>query len=118
MHPSWAWVTAVPLVDRILIAPFFAAIYCDFYNSHERAGDAYHYTREDNCTWHYRPCLCPEQLSSVPGINMEGKAGIGSAQDGTSQWKRPGQPQGMTWYAVPTSECCQDVLGGHSQGRN
>ncbi|ELK32089.1 Mucin-6 [Myotis davidii] len=54
-------------------APDFCPIYCDFYNSHTRAGDGqYQHTPETNCTWHYRPCLCPQQLQSLPDTNIEG----------------------------------------------
>ncbi|XP_059566905.1 mucin-6 [Myotis daubentonii] len=54
-------------------APDFCPIYCDFYNSHTRAGDGqYQHTPETNCTWHYQPCLCPQQLQSLPDTNIEG----------------------------------------------
>ncbi|XP_054581703.1 mucin-6 [Eptesicus fuscus] len=54
-------------------APDFCPIYCDFYNSHTRAGDGqYQYAQETNCTWHYQPCLCPQQLQSHPDTNIEG----------------------------------------------
>ncbi|CAK6449822.1 unnamed protein product [Pipistrellus nathusii] len=53
--------------------PDFCPIYCDFYNSHTRADDGqYQYAQETNCTWHYQPCLCPQQLQSLPYTNMEG----------------------------------------------
>ncbi|EPQ03343.1 Mucin-6 [Myotis brandtii] len=54
-------------------APDFCPIYCDFYNSHTRVGGGqYQHTPETNCTWHYQPCLCPQQLQSLPDTNIEG----------------------------------------------
>ncbi|XP_016077578.1 PREDICTED: mucin-6 [Miniopterus natalensis] len=54
-------------------APDFCPIYCGFYNSHTRVDDGqFQYTQEANCTWHYQPCLCPQQLQSLPGTNIEG----------------------------------------------
>ncbi|XP_021561920.1 mucin-6-like, partial [Carlito syrichta] len=52
--------------------PAFCPIYCDFYNTHTRAGNGeYQYAQEANCTWHYQPCLCPGRLESVSGANLE-----------------------------------------------
>ncbi|XP_053781446.1 mucin-6 isoform X3 [Desmodus rotundus] len=54
-------------------APDFCPIYCDFYNTHARAGAGrFQHTQEPNCTWHYQPCLCPHHLQSLPGANVEG----------------------------------------------
>ncbi|KAM5223978.1 mucin-6 [Hipposideros larvatus] len=54
-------------------APDFCPIYCGFYNTHTRASDGqFQYTQEANCTWHYQPCLCPQQLQSLPDTNIEG----------------------------------------------
>lgn len=52
-----------------------------------RAGDGqYQHTPETNCTWHYQPCLCPQQLQSLPGTNIEGageeRARLGQITDG------------------------------------
>ncbi|XP_009904325.2 mucin-6 [Dryobates pubescens] len=53
--------------------PDFCPVYCGYYNSHTKAaaGDGYSsdYNKE-NCTWHYRPCNCPNQ--SFKYVNIEG----------------------------------------------
>lgn len=55
--------------------PILPAIYCGFYNTHTQAGDGqFKYTQEANCTWRYQPCLCPQQLQSLPVTNIEGTA--------------------------------------------
>ncbi|XP_014376902.1 mucin-6, partial [Alligator sinensis] len=55
-------------------APDFCPVYCDFYNTHKTISNenAYYYTYmdEDNCTWHYRPCNCPNQ--DYKYVNVEG----------------------------------------------
>ncbi|KAG8522064.1 Mucin-6 [Galemys pyrenaicus] len=54
-------------------APDFCPVYCDFYNSHAPAhGGRYQRTAGTNCTWHYQPCLCPQQLQGAPHTNTEG----------------------------------------------
>ncbi|XP_010638695.1 mucin-6 isoform X1 [Fukomys damarensis] len=53
-------------------APDFCPIYCDFYNTHPQAGSQYQPTQEDDCLWHYRPCLCPGSLQNFEGTNIEG----------------------------------------------
>ncbi|XP_061320230.1 LOW QUALITY PROTEIN: mucin-6 [Pezoporus flaviventris] len=53
--------------------PEFCPVYCEYYNSHKkkRNGDAYSYGyNNDNCTWHYRPCNCPNQ--NYKYVNIEG----------------------------------------------
>ncbi|XP_033917199.1 mucin-6 [Melopsittacus undulatus] len=52
--------------------PEFCPVYCEYYNSHkEKNGDAYSYGyNNDNCTWHYRPCNCPNQ--NYKYVNIEG----------------------------------------------
>ncbi|KFP25615.1 hypothetical protein N325_07371, partial [Colius striatus] len=53
--------------------PEFCPVYCEYYNSHKKTGssDAYSYAyNNDNCTWHYRPCNCPNQ--SYKYVNIEG----------------------------------------------
>ncbi|XP_006893415.1 PREDICTED: mucin-6-like [Elephantulus edwardii] len=54
--------------------PDFCPVYCDFYNTHEKVGLSreYQYVNEVNCTWHYQPCLCPNQLQNHPHVNIEG----------------------------------------------
>ncbi|XP_064226358.1 mucin-6 [Aotus nancymaae] len=53
--------------------PDFCPIYCGFYNTHTQDGHGeYQYMDKANCTWHYQPCLCPDQPQSVPGSNNEG----------------------------------------------
>ncbi|XP_006877061.1 PREDICTED: mucin-6 [Chrysochloris asiatica] len=55
-------------------SPDFCPIYCDFYNTHTRVGRSseYQYAQEVNCTWHYQPCLCPNQPQSYLPNNIEG----------------------------------------------
>lgn len=48
------------------------AVYCDFYNTHAQGDGAHQSDQEANCTWHYRPCLCPEHPQSLPDTNTEG----------------------------------------------
>ncbi|KAM6133311.1 mucin-6 [Phoenicopterus ruber ruber] len=53
--------------------PEFCPVYCEYYNSHKNtgSGDAYSYGyNNDNCTWHYRPCNCPNQ--NFKYVNIEG----------------------------------------------
>ncbi|KAM9013161.1 mucin-6 [Ara ararauna] len=53
--------------------PEFCPVYCEYYNSHKkkRNGDTYSYGyNNDNCTWHYRPCNCPDQ--NYKYVNIEG----------------------------------------------
>ncbi|XP_030338570.1 mucin-6 [Strigops habroptila] len=53
--------------------PEFCPVYCEYYNSHKKKGngDAYSYGyNNDNCTWHYRPCNCPNQ--NYKYVNIEG----------------------------------------------
>ncbi|XP_010226109.1 PREDICTED: mucin-6 [Tinamus guttatus] len=53
--------------------PEFCPVYCDYYNSHTKSGsvDSYSYDySSDNCTWHYRPCNCPNQ--NYKYVNIEG----------------------------------------------
>ncbi|NXN67236.1 MUC6 protein, partial [Himantopus himantopus] len=53
--------------------PEFCPVYCEYYNSHKKtgSGDAYSYGySNDNCTWHYRPCNCPNQ--NYKYVNIEG----------------------------------------------
>nr|XP_013813145.1 PREDICTED: mucin-6 [Apteryx mantelli mantelli] len=53
--------------------PEFCPVYCDYYNSHKKSGseNAYSYDySSDNCTWHYRPCNCPNQ--NYKYVNIEG----------------------------------------------
>ncbi|XP_050752992.1 mucin-6 [Gymnogyps californianus] len=52
--------------------PEFCPVYCEYYNSHKKtgSGDAYSYGYDDNCTWHYRPCNCPNQ--NYKYVNIEG----------------------------------------------
>ncbi|XP_013358360.1 PREDICTED: mucin-6 [Chinchilla lanigera] len=52
-------------------APDFCPIYCDFYNTHPHAGSQDQPTQDD-CLWHYRPCLCPGSLQDFEGTNIEG----------------------------------------------
>ncbi|NXB24203.1 MUC6 protein, partial [Rhagologus leucostigma] len=53
--------------------PEFCPVYCEYYNSHKRTGiddafsDGYN---DDKCTWHYRPCNCPNQ--NYKYVNIEG----------------------------------------------
>lgn len=66
----------MPLIWKILISLLllpFLAVYCEYYNSHKKtgSGDAYSYGyNNDNCTWHYRPCNCPDQ--NYKYVNIEG----------------------------------------------
>ncbi|XP_055670148.1 mucin-6 [Falco peregrinus] len=53
--------------------PEFCPVYCEYYNSHKKpgSGGAYSYGySNDNCTWHYRPCNCPNQ--NYKYVNIEG----------------------------------------------
>ncbi|KAF1546107.1 hypothetical protein FQV20_0012093, partial [Eudyptula albosignata] len=53
--------------------PEFCPVYCEYYNSHKKtgSGDTYSYGyNNDNCTWHYRPCNCPNQ--NYKYVNIEG----------------------------------------------
>ncbi|XP_039584396.1 mucin-6 [Passer montanus] len=53
--------------------PEFCPVYCEYYNSHNRKGidDAFSYDyNDDKCTWHYRPCNCPNQ--NYKYVNIEG----------------------------------------------
>ncbi|NWV02274.1 MUC6 protein, partial [Ptilonorhynchus violaceus] len=53
--------------------PEFCPVYCEYYNSHKRTGidDTFsHGYNEDKCTWHYRPCNCPNQ--NYKYVNIEG----------------------------------------------
>ncbi|XP_074740593.1 mucin-6 [Strix uralensis] len=53
--------------------PEFCPVYCEYYNSHTNTGSgaAYSYDyNNDNCTWHYRPCNCPNQ--NYKYVNIEG----------------------------------------------
>ncbi|XP_074004838.1 mucin-6 [Numenius arquata] len=53
--------------------PEFCPVYCEYYNSHKKtgSGDAYSYGyNNNNCTWHYRPCNCPNQ--NYKYVNIEG----------------------------------------------
>uniref|UniRef100_K7G4I4 Mucin 6, oligomeric mucus/gel-forming/pseudo n=1 Tax=Pelodiscus sinensis TaxID=13735 RepID=K7G4I4_PELSI len=54
--------------------PDFCPVYCDFFNTHQKAGSegtySYNYWNEQNCTWHYRPCNCPNQ--NYKYVNIEG----------------------------------------------
>ncbi|NXL22422.1 MUC6 protein, partial [Setophaga kirtlandii] len=53
--------------------PEFCPVYCEYYNSHKRKGidDAFsHGYNDDKCTWHYRPCNCPNQ--NYKYVNIEG----------------------------------------------
>ncbi|XP_072785898.1 mucin-6 isoform X13 [Taeniopygia guttata] len=53
--------------------PEFCPVYCEYYNSHKRKGidDAFSYGyNDDKCTWHYRPCNCPNQ--NYKYVNIEG----------------------------------------------
>ncbi|XP_023580171.1 mucin-6 [Trichechus manatus latirostris] len=54
--------------------PDFCPVYCGFYNTHTRVDGSseYEYVQEDDCTWHYQPCLCPDALQSYPQSNIEG----------------------------------------------
>ncbi|XP_073206418.1 mucin-6 [Lepidochelys kempii] len=55
-------------------APEFCPVYCDYYNTHQKSGSegtySYNYWDEQNCTWHYRPCNCPQQ--NYKYVNIEG----------------------------------------------
>ncbi|XP_074854651.1 mucin-6 [Carettochelys insculpta] len=54
--------------------PEFCPVYCDYFNIHQKAGSEgtykYNYWNEQNCTWHYRPCNCPNQ--NYKYVNIEG----------------------------------------------
>ncbi|XP_072194945.1 mucin-6 [Excalfactoria chinensis] len=52
--------------------PEFCPVYCEYYNSHRKtgSGDAYSYASSISCTWHYRPCNCPNQYYKY--VNIEG----------------------------------------------
>ncbi|XP_045870563.1 mucin-6 [Meles meles] len=52
--------------------PDFCPVYCDFYNTHAPGDSGYRYDQEADCTWHYQPCLCPENPQSLPDTNTEG----------------------------------------------
>uniref|UniRef100_A0A663ETX7 Mucin 6, oligomeric mucus/gel-forming/pseudo n=1 Tax=Aquila chrysaetos chrysaetos TaxID=223781 RepID=A0A663ETX7_AQUCH len=59
--------------------PEFCPVYCEYYNSHKKtgSGDAYSYGyNNDNCTWHYRPCNCPNQ--NYKYVNIEGNKLVSS----------------------------------------
>ncbi|XP_015679972.1 mucin-6 [Protobothrops mucrosquamatus] len=51
--------------------PDFCPVYCDYFNTHKKIGMDYSYVNEINCTWHYRPCKCPNMLP-VTEVNVEG----------------------------------------------
>ncbi|KAH1171189.1 hypothetical protein KIL84_006807, partial [Mauremys mutica] len=55
-------------------APEFCPVYCDYFNTHRKSGSegtySYNYWDEQNCTWHYRPCNCPQQ--NYKYVNIEG----------------------------------------------
>uniref|UniRef100_A0A674IZ94 Mucin 6, oligomeric mucus/gel-forming/pseudo n=1 Tax=Terrapene triunguis TaxID=2587831 RepID=A0A674IZ94_9SAUR len=55
-------------------APEFCPVYCDYFNTHRKSGSestySYNYWDEQNCTWHYRPCNCPQQKYKY--VNIEG----------------------------------------------
>lgn len=53
-------------------------MYCDFYNTHAPGDSGYRYDQEADCTWHYQPCLCPENPQSLPDTNTEGTGQAGS----------------------------------------
>ncbi|NWU87480.1 MUC6 protein, partial [Onychorhynchus coronatus] len=53
--------------------PEFCPVYCEYYNSHKRTGVDNAYSsgyNDDKCTWHYRPCNCPNQ--NYKYVNIEG----------------------------------------------
>uniref|UniRef100_A0A8U8B4E2 Uncharacterized protein n=1 Tax=Geospiza parvula TaxID=87175 RepID=A0A8U8B4E2_GEOPR len=53
--------------------PEFCPVYCEYYNSHKRKGIDDAFSRgynDDKCTWHYRPCNCPNQ--NYKYVNIEG----------------------------------------------
>ncbi|XP_063254287.1 mucin-6-like isoform X4 [Prinia subflava] len=53
--------------------PEFCPVYCEYYNSHKRTGIDDAFSRgynDDKCTWHYRPCNCPNQ--NYKYVNIEG----------------------------------------------
>ncbi|XP_027498052.1 mucin-6 [Corapipo altera] len=53
--------------------PEFCPVYCEYYNSHKRTGADSAYSsdyNDDKCTWHYRPCNCPNQ--NYKYVNIEG----------------------------------------------
>ncbi|XP_027762807.1 mucin-6 [Empidonax traillii] len=53
--------------------PEFCPVYCEYYNSHKRKGVDNAYSsgyNDDKCTWHYRPCNCPNQ--NYKYVNIEG----------------------------------------------
>ncbi|XP_064515849.1 mucin-6 [Pseudopipra pipra] len=53
--------------------PEFCPVYCEYYNSHKRTGVDSAYSSDYNdekCTWHYRPCNCPNQ--NYKYVNIEG----------------------------------------------
>ncbi|XP_050192658.1 mucin-6 [Myiozetetes cayanensis] len=53
--------------------PEFCPVYCEYYNSHKRRGVDNAYSsgyNDDKCTWHYRPCNCPNQ--NYKYVNIEG----------------------------------------------
>lgn len=59
------------ILTFLLVLPFLA-VYCEYYNSHRKTGSggAYSYGSSVNCTWHYRPCNCPNQYYKY--VNIEG----------------------------------------------
>ncbi|NXI26978.1 MUC6 protein, partial [Sterrhoptilus dennistouni] len=53
--------------------PEFCPVYCEYYNSHKRTGIDDAFSRgynDDKCTWHYRPCNCPNH--NYKYVNIEG----------------------------------------------
>ncbi|XP_071415411.1 mucin-6 [Pithys albifrons albifrons] len=53
--------------------PEFCPVYCEYYNSHKKRGADNTYSsgyNDDKCTWHYRPCNCPNQ--NYKYVNIEG----------------------------------------------
>uniref|UniRef100_A0A8C6JJZ8 Uncharacterized protein n=1 Tax=Melopsittacus undulatus TaxID=13146 RepID=A0A8C6JJZ8_MELUD len=66
--------------------PEFCPVYCEYYNSHkEKNGDAYSYGyNNDNCTWHYRPCNCPNQ--NYKYVNIEGNKLYECKQGSNNKW--------------------------------
>ncbi|KAL7992099.1 hypothetical protein Chor_016355, partial [Crotalus horridus] len=57
------------LTGELLISA--VTVYCDYFNTHKKIGMDYSYVNEINCTWHYRPCKCPNMLP-VTEVNVEG----------------------------------------------
>ncbi|NXG40751.1 MUC6 protein, partial [Psilopogon haemacephalus] len=53
--------------------PEFCPVYCGYYNSHTKTGAVDSYSSDynhENCSWHYRPCNCPNQ--NYKYVNIEG----------------------------------------------